>query len=218
MPEISSQGPDADDLDELARLGAQEGIAATHLFAKISEALYEEEGVMAVIAKRYELGAKLGAGTNGVVYEAFDRNLRRKVAFKVLRLPGGGNTGAGLLREASALAQIRHPNVVQVHDAGMHGGEVYLTMELVPGKSLAEWLTTKRPSLEQRLDVLIAVGQGLAAVHAREIIHRDIKPDIAEQKFCDSKFASVGLPGRDAEGWLSGETPLRGPLRSRSAS
>ncbi len=176
MPEISSQAPDADDLEELARLGAQEGIAATHLFAKISEALYEEDGAVAVIAKRYELGAKLGAGTNGVVYEAFDRNLRRKVAFKVLRLPGGGNTGAGLLREASALAQIRHPNVVQVHDAGMHGGEVYLTMELVPGKSLAEWLTAKRPSLEQRLDVLIAVGQGLAAVHARGIIHRDIKP------------------------------------------
>ena len=128
---------------------------------------------------RYELGRQLGAGGMGVVYEARDPELHRRVAVKLLH---GGLRGdaatfrAHLLREARAMAQLAHPNVVMVHDVGQIGDRVFVAMELVEGATLREWLAT-RPSADAILDAFVQAGAGLLAAHKIGLVHRDFKPD-----------------------------------------
>jgi serine/threonine protein kinase len=97
------------------------------------------------VVGRYVVLQRLGAGGMGVVHAAYDPELDRKVALKLL-LPGMvGDTGrARLLREAQALARLSHPNVVAIHDVGTVGEQVWLAMELVQGQTLGEWLRTPR--------------------------------------------------------------------------
>ena len=129
---------------------------------------------------RFELLGWLGAGAMGVVYEAQDPELHRRVALKVLdqELPAElrDERSARLLREAQALARINHPNVVTVHEVGRDHGHVFVAMEKLEGESLRVWLTTQ-PDTERVLDVMLGVGQGLAAVHASGLAHRDFKPE-----------------------------------------
>jgi len=127
-------------------------------------------------ADRYVLLERVGEGGMGVVYAAYDHVLDRKVAFKVLheRLLGGAHQDR-LLREARAMAQLSHPNVVPVYDAGEADGRLYLTMEFVRGRTLDAWLREPR-TLDQIVDVFRAAGRGLAAAHATGIVHRDVKP------------------------------------------
>ena len=91
---------------------------------------------------RYDLVERIGAGGMGVVYRARDRGLSRDVAVKLVRVehPAGdrGRARQRLLREAQALAQLSHPNVVSVFDVGTHGDEVFFAMELVSGRTLRE--------------------------------------------------------------------------------
>ncbi len=128
---------------------------------------------------RYRLGRRLGAGGMGMVFEAEDRELDRRVALKLLYSDPRGDveqTRARLVREARAMARIAHPNVVAVYDVGRIGEQVFLAMELVEGCTLTKWLTGKR----SRADILAAfvmAGRGLAAAHAAELVHRDFKPD-----------------------------------------
>lgn len=111
----------------------------------------------------------------GVVYDAVDPELDRRVAVKQL-LPGAGaDAQVRLLREAQALARITHPNVVPVFDVGEHGQTVFLAMERVPGQTLKAWLATPRPWREV-LRVFLDAGRGLAAAHAVNLVHRDFKP------------------------------------------
>ncbi len=126
---------------------------------------------------RYTVTGVLGTGGMGVVYEATDRDLDRRVAIKLLRheLAGGGGQGR-FLREAQAMARVEHPNVVAVHDVGMHDGAVFVAMELAPGKTLREWLGTPR-TIAEVIAVFAAAGRGLAAAHAVGVVHRDVKPD-----------------------------------------
>ena len=93
----------------------------------------DRPGRVAGAQDRYVLLDPLGAGGSANVYAAFDRTLDRKVAIKLLR---DASLEGRLLREAQALARVRHPNVVAVHDAGMLGDRVFLAMELVSGRSL----------------------------------------------------------------------------------
>ena len=81
-----------------------------------------------------------------------------------------------LLREAQALAQLSHPNVVTVYDVGTFEDAVFIAMELVEGKTLQDWLAQDQPSPADLLPVMKAAGQGLAAAHRAGIIHRDFKP------------------------------------------
>jgi tetratricopeptide (TPR) repeat protein len=120
---------------------------------------------------------ELGAGGMGVVYAAYDPELDRKVALKLLR-PGSGGSRARerFLREAQALAKLSHPNVVAIHDVGTRAGQVWLTMELVQGQTLRTWLETPR-SWPEVVRVMHSAGEGLAAAHAAELLHRDFKPD-----------------------------------------
>jgi len=126
---------------------------------------------------RYVVLQRLGAGAMGVVVAAYDPELDRKVAIKLL-LPGvGGASGrTRLLREAQTLAKLSHPNVVAIHDVGTMGAQVWLAMELVEGETLRQWLATPR-SWREVVTVMRSAGEGLAAAHAAALLHRDLKPD-----------------------------------------
>ncbi|NMO17234.1 tetratricopeptide repeat protein [Pyxidicoccus fallax] len=126
---------------------------------------------------RYVVLERIGAGAMGVVYAAYDPELDRQVALKVLR-PEGRQVEELRLRlvlEAQALARLSHANVVSVFDVGTHGDCVFLAMELVEGVTLAEWLKTPR-TWQEVLRVCTDAGRGLAAAHAAGLVHRDFKP------------------------------------------
>ncbi len=117
----------------------------------------------------------------GVVYAAFDSQLDRKVAIKLLRptLSKGEDSSeaeARLLREAQAMARLSHPNVVAIHDVGIVEGNVFLAMEYVEGGTLKDRLTVLS-SWREGLALLKEAGRGLAAAHDAGLIHRDFKPD-----------------------------------------
>ncbi|MEM6991462.1 MAG: serine/threonine-protein kinase [Myxococcota bacterium] len=123
---------------------------------------------------RFALRERIGHGGMGVVYAAWDPELSRKVAVKVVRPDTHHTTGAQLIAEARALAQIEHPNVVTIYDAGETGGRVWIAMEFVAG-NLADWLRDEPPPAAI-LDAFAQAGAGLAAAHHAGIVHRDFKP------------------------------------------
>ena len=128
---------------------------------------------------RYLIVEKLGAGGMGVVYSAYDPELDRRIAIKLLRLRPGRPAGRGterLLREAQAMARLSHPNVIAVHDVGPVDDGVFFAMERVDGGTLRDWL--KQPhGWREVLAVFTQAGRGLAAAHAVGIVHRDFKPE-----------------------------------------
>jgi len=130
---------------------------------------------------RYEIDSRLGAGGMGVVYAAIDTELQRKVALKLMRPDGLGQIGTQgrerMMREARLLAALSHPNVVTVFDVGTHDSKVFVAMELVDGGSLASWLARETRTTNEIVDRMIEAGRGLAAAHARGVVHRDVKPD-----------------------------------------
>jgi eukaryotic-like serine/threonine-protein kinase len=128
---------------------------------------------------RYVVLSRLGVGGMGVVLAAYDPQLDRRVALKVLHGQAGGRDtreARRLVREAMAMARLSHPNVITVHDVGEHDGLVYISMELVEGRTLKQRLD-QRPPWPEVLELFIAAGRGLAGAHAKGLIHRDFKPD-----------------------------------------
>lgn len=129
---------------------------------------------------RYVVIGRIGAGGMGVVYAAYDPELDRKIAIKVLRGRGHESESARartrLLREAQALARLSHPNVISVHDVGTFEDRVFVAMEFIEGQTLRAWAKTPR-SLRDTLAVLVEAGRGLSAAHAAGLVHRDVKPD-----------------------------------------
>lgn len=130
---------------------------------------------------RYVVLERLGQGGMGVVYTAHDPQLQRVVAIKVLRASVASGKAsisgqARLLREAQAMAQVAHPNVVPVYDSGPFGHGIFIAMELVKGGTLDLWLKLKPRAWPDVLSVFIDAGRGLQAAHAKGLIHRDFKP------------------------------------------
>jgi tetratricopeptide (TPR) repeat protein len=128
---------------------------------------------------RYLLLERIGEGGMGVVYAAYDPELDRRVALKLLHGKRGQTEGAQsrLLREAQAIARISHPNVVSIFDVGTVGGRIFLAMEMVEGSTLDEWLLAAPRERDEILHVFQEAGRGLAAAHAAGLVHRDFKPE-----------------------------------------
>jgi len=124
---------------------------------------------------RYLLLDRLGSGAMGVVYSAYDPELDRKIALKIL-LGNAVGEQTRLQREGRAIARLQHGSVIAVYDVGSHAGHPFIAMELVEGTSLAAWLTEKPRSWREIVDVFLRAGRGLAAAHAAGIVHRDFKP------------------------------------------
>jgi serine/threonine protein kinase len=143
---------------------------------------------------RYRLRRQLGAGASGVVFDAFDVQLRRGVALKLL----SPSCEVHALREARAMASISHPNVLPIYDAGATSEAAYLAMELIEGSTLREWAKTPRTT-EEVVWTLIQAGRGLAAAHAAGVLHRDFKPaNVLIDRKGAVKVADFGLAAHAA--------------------
>ena len=125
---------------------------------------------------RYTVLGEVGRGAMGVVYAAYDPELDRRIALKVLHNAKGHENAQRLVREARALARFSHPNVVTVHDVGMASGRGFIATEFIEGQTLHDWIGAESRPTEELLDALRAAGRGLAAAHDAGLVHRDFKP------------------------------------------
>jgi tetratricopeptide (TPR) repeat protein/predicted Ser/Thr protein kinase len=129
-----------------------------------------------VCVGRYVLLDALGRGGMGVVYRAYDPELNRAVALKLLHRTSDARSER-LQREAQALARLQHPNVIAVYDVGTFDGNVFIAMELVEGAPMHRYLKEAPRTRAEILDVFLGAGEGLVAAHRAGLIHRDFKPD-----------------------------------------
>ena len=135
------------------------------------------------IGGRYQVEALLGQGGMSSVYRAMDPNLRRTVAVKIIHPHLSGDQGfvRRFEEEAAAVAQLRHPNIIQVFDFNHDGNTYFIVFEFIPGESLQSYLErlneTKRPmSIQESVDIVAKVGDALDFAHEQGLIHRDVKP------------------------------------------
>lgn len=127
---------------------------------------------------RYVILNPLGGGGAGVVYAAYDPDLDRKVALKLLKTGSTDERAqTRLLREAQALARLNHPNVITVHDVDTFDGQAFVAMELVEGQTLKAWMARGPHRWREVVRIFLAAGRGLAAAHRAGLVHRDFKPD-----------------------------------------
>lgn len=167
----------------------------------------EREIVEEVIDSRYEVKEVLGAGGMGKVYRCLDRKLNRMVAVKRLlsRIRESEAGIARFLREGQAIANLNHPNIVQIYDIGQDKAGHYIVMEYIEGRTL-RGLIGERKKLEPAEIRKIAgqVGAGLAYAHRKKIVHRDIKPgNIMLTKTGVAKITDFGLALLGTESELS---------------
>src|SRR5450755_1589269 len=152
---------------------------------------------------RYRLLQLVGRGGMGEVYAAYDPELDRRVAIKILRADARPDhiEAARLAREAQAVAKLSHPNVVAIYDVGSSAGRMFLAMELVEGETLAAWLAHHTRRTSEILSMFLMAGRGLCAAHRAGIVHRDFKPQnvmVARDgsaRVMDFGLAAAGGPG-----------------------
>ena len=162
--------------DDEAVPPGDEDLALTETAAASPTALRQSNTELASQLGKFRIQSLLGAGGMGQVYEAFDPELERRVAVKVLLDTGSEEGRARLLREARAMAKLSHPNVITVFEVGTVGDKDYVAMELFPGGTLGDWLGREAPREREVLAAFVAAGRGLAAAHAQGLVHRDFKP------------------------------------------
>jgi tetratricopeptide (TPR) repeat protein/predicted Ser/Thr protein kinase len=163
------------------------------------------------VVDRYVIVDEVGAGGMGVVYKAYDPDLGRVIALKLVGKARTARSTARLEREARAIAKLSHPNVVAVHDVGRSQEQLFIAMEYVSGASLTTWLTTERRSQRQIVDIFLQTARGLAAAHDAGLIHRDFKPDnVLVGVDGRARVADFGLAYVDASESVSDEGGLVG--------
>ncbi|HEY0192590.1 MAG TPA: serine/threonine-protein kinase [Kofleriaceae bacterium] len=159
---------------------------------------------------RFLVEGVLGTGGMGVVLAAYDPELDRKVALKLLAARPDPRWAEARIGEARAMAQLAHPNVVTVHEAGIVDATPYLVMELVAGGTLRSWIAEPHDWREV-LAMMCAAGAGLAAAHRAGVVHRDFKPE-------NVLVGGDGRPRVSDFGLAShGATPGRGGTRGYMA-
>ena len=163
-----------------------------------------------VLDDKLRIEGLLGRGGMGVVYLADHIQLERRVALKLTHT-GGAKATERLLREARAMASVTHENVVTVYDVGTIGEQVFIAMEYLDGGTARSWLRERQRTWREILTLYVAAGRGLAAAHARGLVHRDFKPDNVligkEGKVCVADFGlalapehTAGIPEPRADG------------------
>ena len=127
---------------------------------------------------RFVVIDRVGAGGLGEVFLAYDPELDRRIAIKLLRAATAVHEElhARLVREARAMAKLAHPNVVHVYDVGRQDGRVFIAMEYVEGPTLRTWVDDAARGWTEVRDLFVQAGEGLQAAHDRGIVHRDFKP------------------------------------------
>lgn len=189
---VKAASPRADDMDaQIAR-------------ASIASELFGAGDDKPVVG-RFLVQEQLGAGAMGQVYRAWDPELGRHVAIKLLRASaqfGETSTRARdrLLREARAMANVTHAHVLTVYDAGTVGDQVFVAMELAAGGTLREWLRREQPAWRAIIDRFLQAARGLEAAHAAKLVHRDFKPDnVLIDAGGEARVADFGLVSVSAE-------------------
>lgn len=166
---------------------------------------------------RLILMQRIGSGSAADVYRAWDPELRREVALKLVRTGATGSESverSPLMSEARAAAAIRHPNVVVVHGIAAYGGRVGMWMELVRGDSLEEIVRRDGPLAPEQVRRLgLEIGSAVQALHAADLMHRDLKPaNIVRDEngrwvLTDFGLGTRSIPGESMQSWASG-TPM----------
>jgi eukaryotic-like serine/threonine-protein kinase len=177
---------------------------------------------------RFVVRGAIGAGGMGVVLEAFDPKLERRVALKVVRRmrddASWERARERVVAEAKAMARLSHPNVVAIHDLIEIGDERLIAMEYVAGPDLEAWLA-QAPPQQQRVAVIIGLAEGLAAAHEAGVVHRDIKPSnivIANGQARVTDFGLAALAGGESSakggtaGYVAPELVAGEPADARS--
>ncbi len=178
--------------------------------------------VGSVMGGQYVIVDFLDHGGMGEVYKAYDKDLNRLVAIKVVRTPESTQAQERLRREAQILAQFSHPNVIQVYQVGFLDDLVFFAMEFIDGRNLHQWMSQEKPTWQTVLQVFREIGGALAEAHKKSLLHRDIKPaNVMMTKDDHAKLMDFGLakalrPEEDEPGQLRRTSSLSGfALRSR---
>ena len=190
---VADCAPCAQLVAELARTSTADGVAGPETIG------------------RYELAAAVGSGGMGLVLEAWDPVLARRVAIKVVR-PDKAIGRARMLAEARALAQLADPHVLAIYDVLDAERGVCLVMELVDGDSAAAWRERVRPAWPAIRGVYLQVARGVMALHARGLLHRDIKPaNVLVGRDGRARLADFGLAGESGAGARGGTVGFMAP-------
>jgi WD40 repeat protein/tRNA A-37 threonylcarbamoyl transferase component Bud32 len=175
----------------------------------------------------FTLSEKLGVGAFGTVWKAQDTELDRTVAIKV---PRKGQLDADetekFFREARAAAQLRHPNIVSVHEVGREGDTVYIVSDLVDGLSLSDWLTGQQVTVREAARLCHKIAEALQHAHEQGVIHRDLKPsNIILDPQGEPHIMDFGLAKREAgevtmtmEGQVLGTPAYMSPEQAKGES
>ncbi len=147
------------------------------VFAAVAQQLLGD-GAPPVTIGRFVLIERIGSGSFGTVYAAFDPRLQRRIALKLIDRPLADPAAvARVEHEAQAAAALAHPNVVAVHDVGDVNGRLYIAMEFVEGTTLTSWMRRRGLSWRAKVEMFVTIAAGLQAAHDARIVHRDFKPD-----------------------------------------
>ena len=140
--------------------------------ARVEARLFASESAPRI--GRFILSERVGRGGMGTVYAAFDPQLGRRVAVKILHPE---ISGVRLLREAQAMARLRHPNLLTIYEVGEYQNQAYIAMEFIDGHSLGELQRIGQIEWRRWLAHYLVAGRGLAAAHQGRLVHRDFKPE-----------------------------------------